>query len=269
MNRKMRLLGSAVALGLAVSACTSDSSGSDGTSGSDTATEVAAGNSDGCEGVVEVNGSSTVEPITTKAADLYAEECSGVEINVGGLGTGDGFQKFCEGETDISDASRQIKDSEAQACAEDTVVGLEVGADDYVPKLYRISELVARIRANLRGYSQHHTPDLPDDELRSADGYVRLYSERHEVLVNGVPVDLAKKEFQVLELLLINIGLVVTRERLLEEVWDVNFVGDNKTLDVHIKRIRKKIEPDPSRPKYVVTERGVGYKFANARPNLS
>lgn len=139
----------------------------------------------------------------------------------------------------------------------DKVVGLELGADDYVTKPFSHRELVARIGAVLRrGYEQDPVPEDVLDE----DG-VRMDVERHEVTVNGKPVTLALKEFEVLEVLLRNAGRVMTRGQLIDRVWGDDYVGDTKTLDVHIKRLRGKIEIDPSHPVRVITVRGLGYKF--------
>ena len=142
----------------------------------------------------------------------------------------------------------------------DTVVGLEVGADDYVTKPYRLRELVARIRAALRRVPvEPDDADQPGETIEVAD--VRLDASRHEVHVRGTRVDLPLKEFDVLEVLLVNAGRVVTRDTLIDRVWGANYVGDTKTLDVHIKRLRAKIEEDPSDPRRIVTIRGLGYKF--------
>jgi two-component system, OmpR family, response regulator RegX3 len=145
------------------------------------------------------------------------------------------------------------KDSEL-----DTVVGLEVGADDYVTKPYGLRELIARVRAVLRR--------APDGATRSdveaiEIGDVRLDISRHELAVGGAPVPVPRKEFELLELLMSNAGRVLTRETILDEVWGTGYVGDTKTLDVHVKRLRSKIERDPSEPQYITTVRGVGYRF--------
>jgi two-component system, OmpR family, response regulator RegX3 len=143
----------------------------------------------------------------------------------------------------------------------DTVVGLEVGADDYVTKPYRLRELVARMRAVLRRTADR-VPDRAsggDEVLASGD--LVLDPERHEVSVHGQPIDLPLKEFEVLQLLLERAGRVVTRDALIDEVWGHDYVGDTKTLDVHIKRLRSRIEPDPSAPERILTVRGVGYKL--------
>ena len=139
----------------------------------------------------------------------------------------------------------------------DKVVGLELGADDYVTKPFSHRELVARIRAVLRRRSE------PDDLLPATleAGPVRMDVERHTVSVSGAGVKLPLKEFELLELLLRNAGRVLTRMQLIDRVWGSDYVGDTKTLDVHVKRLRAKIEPDPAAPRFLVTVRGLGYKF--------
>jgi len=139
----------------------------------------------------------------------------------------------------------------------DKIVGLELGADDYVTKPYSSRELIARIRAVLRRGME------PDELLPSVveAGPVRMDVERHTVSVEGRPVAMPLKEFDLLELLLRNAGRVLTRGQLIDRVWGSDYVGDTKTLDVHVKRLRAKIEPDPGTPKYLVTVRGLGYKF--------
>ena len=144
------------------------------------------------------------------------------------------------------------KDSEV-----DIVVGLELGADDYVTKPYSTRELLARIRAVLR--RRVETED--DDEAVLEAGSVRMDVERHTVTVDGNTVAMPLKEFELLELLLRNAGRVLTRGQLIDRVWGVDYFGDTKTLDVHIKRLRAKIEPDPAKPVHIVTVRGLGYKF--------
>jgi two-component system response regulator RegX3 len=145
----------------------------------------------------------------------------------------------------------------------DTVVGLEVGADDYVTKPYRLRELVARIRAVLRR--------RPADSSRAASGEVlevgdvRLDPERHEVEIRGEQVKLPLKEFELLEILLANAGRVLPRDTLIDRVWGTDYVGDTKTLDVHVKRLRAKVEPDPAMPTRIVTIRGLGYKYDTPR----
>jgi two-component system, OmpR family, response regulator RegX3 len=141
----------------------------------------------------------------------------------------------------------------------DTVVGLEVGADDYVSKPYRLRELVARMRAALRRAPRPETVPASPGTLEV--GEVRLDPERHEVFVRGEAVTMPLKEFEVLAFLLENAGRVLTRELLIDRIWGADYVGDTKTLDVHIKRLRAKIEVDPSKPRSIVTIRGLGYKF--------
>ena len=146
----------------------------------------------------------------------------------------------------------------------DTVVGLEVGADDYVTKPYRLRELVARMRAVLRRAPRNWLAAGTSDVLEVGD--VRLDAERHEVEIRGEAAQLPLKEFELLELLLENAGRVLTRETLIDRVWGTDYVGDTKTLDVHIKRLRSKVEDDPSNPTRIVTIRGLGYKFEAPRP---
>jgi two-component system response regulator RegX3 len=141
----------------------------------------------------------------------------------------------------------------------DKVVGLEIGADDYVTKPYSARELIARVRAVLR-----RGGESPDGELLPqvlAAGPVRMDVERHVVTVDGVEIPLPLKEFDLLEYLLRNVGRVLTRGQLIDRVWGADYVGDTKTLDVHVKRLRSKIEPDPASPRHLVTVRGLGYKF--------
>jgi two-component system response regulator RegX3 len=138
----------------------------------------------------------------------------------------------------------------------DKVVGLELGADDYVTKPYSPRELVARIRAVLR---RGQDVDLAPTTLES--GRVRMDVERHLVSVDGTDVRLPLKEFELLEMFLRNSGRVLTRGQLIDRVWGADYVGDTKTLDVHVKRLRSKIEPDPASPQHLVTVRGLGYRY--------
>ena len=140
----------------------------------------------------------------------------------------------------------------------DKVVGLELGADDYVTKPYSTRELLARMRAVLRRRGAE-----PEEATPGAleAGPVRMDVERHTVTVEGQVVPLPLKEFELLEMLLRNPGRVLTRGQLIDRVWGADYVGDTKTLDVHVKRLRAKIEPDPGSPRYLVTVRGLGYKF--------
>jgi two-component system response regulator RegX3 len=144
------------------------------------------------------------------------------------------------------------KDSEI-----DKVVGLEIGADDYVTKPYSSRELLARIKAVLRRGQEPE--ELVPATLEA--GPVRMDVERHVVTVAGAQTQLPLKEFELLEMLLRNTGRVLTRGQLIDRVWGSDYVGDTKTLDVHVKRLRAKIEPDPAEPRHIVTVRGLGYKF--------
>ncbi|GAB2605208.1 response regulator transcription factor [Pseudactinotalea suaedae] len=148
------------------------------------------------------------------------------------------------------------KDSEI-----DKVVGLELGADDYVTKPYSFRELLARVRAVLRRGGEA-TPEAEDDGLGLLTvGSIRMDTDRHVVTVEGEEVALPLREFELLEMFLRNPDRVLTRGQLIDRVWGSNYVGDTKTLDVHVKRIRGKIEPDPSDPRVLVTVRGLGYKL--------
>jgi len=151
----------------------------------------------------------------------------------------------------------------------DTVVGLEMGADDYVTKPYRLRELVARMHAVLRR-APHAGPEgtpgaagvsRPADSGARDVGDVRVDSDRHRVFVRGEEVHLRRKEFELLALLIENPGRVLTRDTLIDRVWGTDYVGDTKTLDVHIKRLRTHVERDPSAPTIITTVRGVGYRF--------
>lgn len=145
------------------------------------------------------------------------------------------------------------KDSEV-----DKVVGLEIGADDYVVKPYSTRELLARIKAVLR---RGIGADARSSSSILEAGPIRIDMDRHAVTVNGDPVSLPLKEFELLEYLIDNANRVLTRGQIIDRVWGSNYYGDTKTLDVHVKRIRGKIEPDPANPRFLVTVRGLGYKF--------
>jgi two-component system response regulator RegX3 len=150
----------------------------------------------------------------------------------------------------------------------DAVVGLEVGADDYVSKPFRLRELIARVRAALR-----RVPVAGEEEESRADlvtvGDVTIDVARHEVYVRGETVALPLKEFELLELLMVNAGRVMTRDALIDRIWGPNYFGDTKTLDVHIKRLRAKVETDPGNPMRIVTVRGVGYRYERAQAAAS
>ena len=152
----------------------------------------------------------------------------------------------------------------AKAAEIDTVVGLEVGADDYVTKPYRLRELVARMRAVLRRRQAAGDSATEGTEVIRLDG-IELDTDSHEVRVNDEVVNLPLKEFELLALLMENAGRVLPRATLIDRVWGSDYVGDTKTLDVHVKRRRSKIEDDPSKPARIVTIRGLGYKYAASR----
>jgi two-component system response regulator RegX3 len=139
----------------------------------------------------------------------------------------------------------------------DVVLGLELGASDYVPKPFRLRELVARMRAVMR---RGATTPSPRDEVLTA-GPVRLDTGRRDVAVDGHQVDLSRKEFDLLALLMSHVGQVVTREWCIDRLWWEQDLSDSRTLDTHVKRLRRKIEPDPAHPRHLVTVRGVGFRF--------
>jgi two-component system, OmpR family, response regulator RegX3 len=148
------------------------------------------------------------------------------------------------------------KDAEA-----DKVAGLELGADDYVTKPFSMRELVSRVRAQLR--RAHMPATVATVEGRLAGGMVEMDAERHEVFVRGESVQLTPKEFELLELFLSRKGRLLTRDLLIDEVWGADYVGDTRTLDVHVKRLRRKLEDDPHDPRHILTVRGLGYKFVD------
>jgi two-component system response regulator RegX3 len=148
------------------------------------------------------------------------------------------------------------KDAEA-----DKVTGLELGADDYVTKPFSMRELVSRVRANLRRARLTQTPDDLDEVL--VGGPVKLDVARHEARIHGEQVGFPPKEFELLETFLRRKGRLLTRHFLIDEVWGPDYFGDTKTLDVHVKRIRRKVEEDPHSPEHLVTVRGLGYKFVD------
>ncbi len=143
----------------------------------------------------------------------------------------------------------------------DAVVGLEVGADDYVTKPYRLRELISRMRSLLRRSRWTAESETFRGEVIEV-GDVAVDPESHEVFVRGKQIELPLKEFDLLELFLTNAGRVLTRDALIDHVWGSDYVGDTKTLDVHVKRLRSKVEEDPSNPSRIVTIRGLGYKYA-------
>jgi len=183
------------------------------------------------------------EPPSLVILDLMLPEISGLDVC-----------RTIRGESDVPIIMVTAKDSEA-----DKVTGLELGADDYVTKPFSVRELVSRVRAHLRRASMHGDIAPPEDVLRG--GPVELDVGRHEVRVHGGIVAFPPKEFELLAAFLRRKDRLLTRPFLIEEVWGADYVGDTKTLDVHVKRIRQKIEQDPHDPAHLVTVRGLGYKF--------
>lgn len=175
--------------------------------------------------------------------DLMLPEMSGLDVC-----------RIIRAESNVPIILLTAKDSET-----DKVVGLELGADDYVTKPFSMRELISRTRAQLRRSTM--SPDPPGEQASVKGGPIVLDPDRHEVTVRGVPVMMTPKEFAILELLILRRGRLLTRDFLIDEVWGPNYFGDTKTLDVHIKRIREKVEEDPRNPKFIATIRGLGYKF--------
>jgi two-component system, OmpR family, response regulator RegX3 len=201
---------------------------------------------EGYEVAVAADGHTALEEFDRNGADLVL-----LDLMLPGLSGTDVCRALRQRST-VPVIMLTAKDSEI-----DKVVGLELGADDYVTKPYSGRELLARIKAVLRRQSE------PEELVPSTveSGPVRLDVERHTVTVSGDPVTMPLKEFELLEMLLRNAGRVMTRGQLIDRVWGADYVGDTKTLDVHIKRLRAKIEPDPGNPRHIVTVRGLGYKF--------
>lgn len=199
--------------------------------------------------VVAADGRSALErfrsdPPSLVILDLMLPELSGLDV----------CRMIRQG-SDVPIIIVTAKDSEA-----DKVTGLELGADDYVTKPFSVRELVSRVRALLRR-SRMGAPAADVEIL--AGGPIEMDAVRHEVRVNGAIVDFTPKEFELLEVLLRNKGSLLTREFLIREVWGRDYFGDTKTLDVHVKRIRRKMEPDPHEPRFLTTVRGLGYKLVD------
>ena len=183
------------------------------------------------------------EAPTLVILDLMLPEVSGLDVC-----------RAIRAESDVPIIMVTAKDSEA-----DKVAGLELGADDYVTKPFSVRELVSRVRANLRRARPQPAEPTADEVL--AGGPVRMDVARHEVTVGSETVSLPPKEFELLEAFLRRKGRLLTREFLIEQIWGPDYFGDTKTLDVHVKRLRRKIEGDPHHPVHLVTVRGLGYKF--------
>ncbi len=185
------------------------------------------------------------ETPTLVILDLMLPELSGLDVC-----------RMLRSESDVPIIMVTAKDSEA-----DKVTGLELGADDYVTKPFSMRELVSRVRANLRR-TLVHVPSTPVEDVL-AGGPVRMDVARHEVSVREESVSLPPKEFELLEAFLRRKGRLLTRDFLIEEVWGADYFGDTRTLDVHVKRLRRKLEGDPHRPVHLLTVRGLGYKFVD------
>ena len=201
---------------------------------------------EGFEVVVADTGTAAVAEFERQGADLIL-----LDLMLPGL-SGTEVCRQIRTKSQVPIIMLTAKDAEV-----DKVVGLELGADDYVTKPYSSRELVARIRAVLR---RHGEEDQATDGILSA-GPVRIDVERHKVSINNEDVSFPLKEFELLEFLVRNSGRVLTRIQLIDRVWGSDYFGDTKTLDVHIKRLRSKIEKDPAEPEFIQTIRGLGYKF--------
>ncbi|MFI2365631.1 response regulator transcription factor [Promicromonospora sp. NPDC019610] len=206
---------------------------------------------EGFEVVEAADGVSALAAYDAEGADLVL-----LDLMLPGL-SGTEVCRELRARGDVPVIMLTAKDSEI-----DKVVGLELGADDYVTKPYSYRELLARVRAVLRRRQPTDSTEQDEDGVLEV-GPVRMDVERHTVAVSGESVALPLKEFDLLELLMRNAGRVLTRGQLIDRVWGADYVGDTKTLDVHVKRIRSKIEPDPGTPKYLLTVRGLGYKLAD------
>lgn len=202
---------------------------------------------EGFEVAVAQTGTEALETFDRTGADLVL-----LDLMLPGL-SGTEVCRTLRQKSNVPVIMLTAKDSEI-----DKVVGLELGADDYVTKPFSSRELVARIRAVLRRRGDDEEEALPGT---MEAGPVRMDVERHVVTVRGEDVQLPLKEFELLEVLLRNAGRVLTRMQLIDRVWGGDYVGDTKTLDVHVKRLRAKIEHDPGDPQFIVTVRGLGYKF--------
>ncbi|MEY4741765.1 MAG: hypothetical protein RL672_515 [Actinomycetota bacterium] len=201
---------------------------------------------EGFDVVEAVDGNAALEAFERAGADLIL-----LDLMLPGM-SGNEVCRVIRQSSTVPIIMLTAKDSEI-----DKVVGLEIGADDYVTKPYSSRELLARMKAVLR---RNVEPAVTPTNVLEA-GPVRVDLERHEVLVHGKKVAMPLKEFELLELLLENVNRVLTRGQIIDRVWGSNYFGDTKTLDVHVKRIRSKIEDDPARPVHLLTVRGLGYKF--------
>lgn len=204
---------------------------------------------EGFDTVLAVDGPSALVEFTHNDIDIVL-----LDLMLPGM-SGTDVCKRLRQESDVPVIMVTARDSEI-----DKVVGLELGADDYVTKPYSSRELIARIRAVLRRGGDKNSDDVITDPIIN-DGRVRLDVNSHTVMVGGCVTPMPMKEFQLLEVLMRHTGRVLSRSQLIERVWGTDYVGDTKTLDVHVKRLRSKIEEQPSRPRHLVTVRGLGYKY--------
>jgi two-component system response regulator RegX3 len=202
---------------------------------------------EGFDVAVAATGPAAIESFEKSGADLIL-----LDLMLPGL-SGTEVCRQIRTKSSVPIIMLTAKDSEI-----DKVVGLELGADDYVTKPYSSRELIARIRAVLR---RGELSDTAIDGATLEVGPVRMDTDRHIISVNGEVVAIPLKEFELLEFLMRNAGRVLTRVQLIDRVWGSDYVGDTKTLDVHIKRLRAKIEKDPANPEYIQTVRGMGYKM--------
>lgn len=205
---------------------------------------------DGYEVVTAADGTAALEQFRVARPDVVL-----LDLMLPGM-SGEEVCRRIRATSDVPIIMLTAKDSEI-----DKVVGLEVGADDYVTKPYSYRELVARVRAVLRRASTGAADDVDEDVLRV--GRVEMDTDKHEVYVGGELISMPLREFELLELFLRNPDRVLTRPQILDRIWGLDYMGDTKTLDVHVKRIRSKIEVDPSAPTALVTVRGLGYKLVS------
>ena len=201
---------------------------------------------EGYDVIEAADGNAALDVFRSQGADLVL-----LDLMLPGL-SGNEVCRSIRAESSVPVIMVTAKDTEI-----DKVVGLEIGADDYVTKPYSTRELLARMKAVLRRGAE---PQAAEHGLLKA-GPVVMDIERHVVTVNGEKVQMPLKEFELLELLMENVNRVLTRGQIIDRVWGSNYFGDTKTLDVHVKRIRSKIEEDPARPRHLMTVRGLGYKF--------
>jgi len=201
---------------------------------------------EGFDVVIAPNGAEGIRLFDSKNPDLVLLDLMLPEVS------GTDVCKYIRAKSSTPVIMLTAKDTEI-----DKVVGLELGADDYVTKPFSTRELLARVRAVMR-----RGGEVEIDSIGAIEGGpIRMDVERHTLTVNGTSIPMPLKEFELLEFLMRNSGRVLTRGQLMDRVWGSNYVGDGKTLDVHIKRIRSKIEPDPANPVYLSTIRGLGYRF--------